>query len=117
MSEIATNNGLHGNMLFYEVDHDLQFTVSGPVENRDEGTVTFTFTSHDSDEGEVFITYWATSGNLSQPDDDGFDVRISTCSDVWDLERTQQAINEAIRLHRHLGQNVRFEKFKDATGK
>lgn len=107
---IQTNTGLHGNMLFYEMDHRLQFTApTEPIVSPDRDSIHFEYVSHDSDEGVVEIVYWSISGNVDDPDG-GWDVQIKTASDVWDLERTQQAVNEAIRLHRHLGQHTPFAK-------
>lgn len=94
-------------MLFFEMGNCFQFTTAEPEFEGDR--VHFRYVSHDSDEGEVRITYVNINGDDARATwgdpEVTFDVEITTGSDVWGLESTQDAINEAVKLHRALGRD------------
>jgi hypothetical protein len=104
-----TNAGLHGDMQFFEMP-SFQLTYEGMKVEDDRAT--FTYQGWDSEEGQVMITYVSTGGAPAVAGHvDGFDVEISTGSDVWDLTDTQNAITDAIALHVALGHSRGFDKF------
>lgn len=105
--DIPTNMGLHGDTLFFELDEH-QLTTAEPRYNGD--TVTFSYRGWDSDEGEVLIAYTTIDGSDAEApaEDAGWDVSVTTGSDVWGLADTQAAINDAIRLHHALGRDAMF---------
>jgi hypothetical protein len=105
-----TNNGLHGDMLFFETGQK-QFITVEPVIDDEAGSITFSYETCDSDEGVVTITYFSIDGDPVNTVEDGcFDVEISTSSDVWGLAQTATAISEAIALHRALGVGQRYDR-------
>jgi hypothetical protein len=100
---LPTNTGLHGDMLFFEMGSH-QMTTEPP---KFEGpSVTFTYTCWDSNEGAVIIKYTNIDGDDAAPSwgdpEAPWDVEITTGSDVWGLNQTRSAINDACDLHEAL---------------
>jgi hypothetical protein len=101
---IPTNPGLHGDMLFFELESH-QLTTSEPKVDGDK--VHFFYYGWDSDEGQVTITYQTISGSPADAPvvDEGWDVEITTWSDVWGLADTLGAVQDAVKLHQALGRD------------
>lgn len=108
---ISTNPGLHGDMQFFEVSDDHMLTVYEPSTKDD--TLTYVYSGHDSDEGSVTIDYRTTCGSPadgSEGEPDGWDIEISSGSDVWGLEEHSTAIRDAIKLHKALGRDMQHRE-------
>lgn len=106
---ITTNTGLHGDMQFFEVSEDHQMTATLPIVKEDSEA--FAYYGHDSDEGCVVITYVTICGSpADSPDVEGWDVEISSGSDVWGLTETSTAIRDAIKLHKALGRDKAYRE-------
>jgi len=99
---IPTNAGLHGDMQFFEVSEDHQMTVCAPFCEGD--TQTFIYQCHDSDEGQVNISYQTHSGEDAERAErsEGWDISIYSGSDTWGLQEHATAVRDAIKLHKAL---------------
>lgn len=100
--QIEKTRDLHDKFDMYAVTQgenskQFSFTVT-----KESDKIEFAYTSYDSDEGVVNITYYPITGDV-ETIEEGHDVSIQTGSDVWSLLETQFAINAAIALHMHLG--------------
>jgi hypothetical protein len=106
---IPVNPGLHGDMQFFELG-GTHYTVCRPY--YDEHKVHYFYQAHDSDEGLVTISYVNIDENNAETagPDDSWDVEISTGSDVWGLERTTQAVADAVKLHSALGRAAQYQR-------
>lgn len=66
---------------------------------------------HDSDEGQVTISYVTTCGSdADSPEADGWDVQISSGSDGWGLAEHGSAVRDAIKLHKALGRDIKYRE-------
>lgn len=99
------NHGLHPDahgLVFFETGEHQFFYEGVKV---DDYSVTFTYSTTDSDDGQVFISFVLIHGSTRDvPDSEAqfADVQITTGSDVWGLEDTADAVREAVSLHRAL---------------
>jgi hypothetical protein len=105
-----TNMGLHGDTQFFEVSADHQMTIAEPVYEGDK--IHFVYQCWDSDEGSVTISYQTISGEdaMTPEEDEGWDVEITSGSDVWGLAETAAAVRDAVALHTALGRDVPFAR-------
>ena len=102
-------SNVYSGLRFYDFGSDPALVYMGKEIDRENGRITFNYRAFDSEEGDVFIGYYATGGNVDCIED-GFDVEVLTGSDCWGLDATRASINNACKLHVTLGHDKPYSR-------